>query len=174
MRTRCIGLLAATGATLLAACVDIPGASSAGAMKQTPAQGYTIHVMAPHKYEDGTVHGPYHHYCKPISAEIIQCLLFESTDPNGLLTGVEYFVAKSVTRAHVPLETWNKYYHDHEVEIATGRVQVLDVPEAQAKDIAASAANTDGIIFHLWPDGAKAPDGTVGHPQAVGHKLRTH
>jgi hypothetical protein len=32
---------------------------------------------------------------------------------------------------------------------------------------------TDGIIFHLWPDGAKAPDGTVGHPQAVGHKLRT-
>ena len=46
-------------------------------------------------------------------------------------------------------------------------------PEAQAKDIAASAAKTDGIIFHLWPDGAKAPDGTVGHPQAVGHKLRT-
>lgn len=174
MRTRWIGLLAATGATLLAACADMPGASSAGAMKQTPAQGYTIHVMAPHKYEDGTVHGPYHHYCKQISAEIIQCLLFESTDPNALLTDVEYFVAKSVTRAHVPLETWNKYYHDHEVEIATGRVQVLDVPEAQAKDIAASAANTDGIIFHLWPDGAKAPDGTVGHPQAVGHKLRTH
>ena len=174
MRTRCIGLLAATGATLLTACADMPGASSAGAMKQTPAQGYTIHVIAPHKYEDGTVHGPYHHYCKPISAEIIQCLLFESTDPNALLTDVEYFVAKSVTRAHVPLETWNKYYHDHEVEIGTGRVQVLDVPEAQAKDIAASAANTDGIIFHLWPDGAKAPDGTVGHPQAVGHKLRTH
>ena len=174
MRTQCVGLLAATGATLLAACADMPGASSAGGMKQTPAQGYTIHVMAPHKYEDGTVHGPYHHYCKPISAEIIQCLLFESTDPNALLTDVEYFVAKSVTRAHVPLETWNKYYHDHEVEIATGRVQVLDVPEAQAKDIAASAANTDGIIFHLWPDGAKAPDGTVGHPQAVGHKLRTH
>lgn len=174
MRTQGIGLLAAMGATLLAACADMPGASSAGASKQTPAQGYTIHVLAPHKYEDGTVHGPYHHYCKPISAEIIQCLLFESTDPNALLTDVEYFVAKLITRANVPLETWNKYYHDHEVEIATGRVQVLDVPEAQAKDIAASAAKTDGIIFHLWPDGAKAPDGTVGHPQAVGHKLRTH
>jgi hypothetical protein len=78
MRTLCMALLAAMGATFLTACADMPGASSAGGMKQAPAQGYTIHVMAPHKYEDGTVHGPYHHYCKPISADIIQCLLFES------------------------------------------------------------------------------------------------
>ena len=64
MRTRWIGLLAVTGATLLTACADMPGASSAGGIKQTPAQGYTIHVMARHRNEDGTVQGPYHHYCK--------------------------------------------------------------------------------------------------------------
>lgn len=29
-----------------------------------------------------------------------------------------------------------------------------------------------GFFYHLWPDGAKAPDGTVGHRQAVGHMLR--
>ena len=56
-----------------------PAAAAAKAML-TPAQGYTIHVMAPHKFEDGSVHGPYHHYCKPISPEILQCLLFESTE----------------------------------------------------------------------------------------------
>ena len=65
-----------------------------------------------------------------------------------------------MSRAHVPLKTWNKFYHDHQVEIDTGRVQVLDVPEAQAKEIAAVAAKTDGIIFHLWPEGAKAPNGS--------------
>ncbi|HVG03125.1 MAG TPA: DUF1264 domain-containing protein [Nitrospira sp.] len=140
----------------------------------TPAQGYTIHVLAPHQFEDGSVHGPYHHYCKPISSEVLQCLLFESADANALLTDIEYFVAKSVARANVSLETWNKYYHDHEVEIASGRVQVLDMPEAQAKEVAAIAAKTDGIIFHLWPKGAKAPNGEVGHPQAVGHKIRTN
>jgi hypothetical protein len=32
--------------------------------KPTPAQGYSVHVMAPYKYEDETVHGPYHHYSK--------------------------------------------------------------------------------------------------------------
>jgi hypothetical protein len=140
--------------------------------KPSPADGFTLHVTAPHKFEDGTVHGPYHHYCKGISPEVLQCLLFESTDPNARLTDVEYFVSKNVSRAHVPLKAWNKYYHDHEVEIATGRVQVLDMPEAQAKEVAAAAAQTDGIIFHLWPDGAKAPTGVVGHPQSVGHKHR--
>src|SRR5262249_2861522 len=81
--------------------------------KPSPADGFTLHVMAPHKFEDGTVHGPYHHYCKGISPEVLQCLLFESTDANARLTDVEYFIAKSVTRAHVPVQTWNKYYHDH-------------------------------------------------------------
>src|SRR5512134_823315 len=83
-----------------------PAAAVAAKGMPTPAQGYTIHVMAPHKFEDGTVHGPYHHYCKPISPEVLQCLLFESTDSNALLTDIEYFVAKSVSRAHVPLEIW--------------------------------------------------------------------
>jgi hypothetical protein len=46
------------------------------------------------------------------------------------------------------------------------------MPDAQAKEVAAAAAKTDGIIFHLWPKGAKTPDGSVGHPQSVGHKLR--
>ena len=163
---------AETSHEMKSAAAVAPAAAAAKAMP-TPAQGYTIHVMAPHKFEDGSVHGPYHHYCKPISPEILQCLLFESTDSNALLTDIEYFVAKSVSRAHVPLETWNKYYHDHEVEIATGRVQILDMPDAQAKEVAAVAAKTDGIIFHLWPDGAKAPNGEVGHPQSVGHKHRT-
>lgn len=146
-------------------------ASAQEAKAPTPAEGFTIHVMAPHKFEDGSVHGPYHHYCKPISAEVLQCLLFESTKPNAVLTDVEYFVAKPIAR-ELPLEVWNKYYHDHEVEIATGRVQVLDLPEDKAKEIAAAAAKTDGIIFHLWPDGKPAPTGEVGHPQSVGHKHR--
>jgi hypothetical protein len=138
----------------------------------TPAEGFSIHVVAPHKFEDGTVHGPYHHYCKPISDQILQCLLFESTDPNARLTDIEYFVAKPIAR-ELPLSVWNQFYHDHAVEIATGRVQVLDMPEDKAKEIADAAAKTDGIIFHLWPEGKSAPTGEVGHPQAVGHKHRT-
>ena len=74
-------------------------AAPAAEKKPGPADGFNIHVMAPHKFEDGTVHGPYHHYCKGISPEVLQCLLFESTDPNARLTDVEYFVSKTVARA---------------------------------------------------------------------------
>lgn len=140
---------------------------------RTPADGHDIHVLAPHKI-DGQVMGPYHHYCKAVSSEVLECLIYESTEPNALLKQVEYFVSKSVSRPNVPLDTWNKFYHDHAVEIATGRVQVLDRSPEEAKSIAEAASHTDGIIFHLWwPDNAKAPDGTVKHPQSVGHKELT-
>ena len=161
-----LGAIGALGLVLLTAASALAEDRKVG-----PADGFTIHVMAPHKFEDETVHGPYHHYCKGISPEILQCLVFESTDSNALLTDIEYFVAKPIAR-ELPLNVWNQFYHDHEVEIATGRVQVLDMPEAKAKEVAA-AAKTDGIIFHLWPQGAPAPTGEVGHPQSVGHKPRT-
>lgn len=136
---------------------------------RTPADGHDIHVSAPHMV-NGHVMGPYHHYCKAVSADVLECLIYDSTDPNALLKQVEYFVAKGVSRSNISLDTWNKFYHDHALEIATGRVQVLDRSPEEAKKIAEAAAQTDGIIFHLWwPDDAKAPSGEVLHPQAVGH-----
>ena len=140
----------------------------------SPADGFGLHVQAPHMMADGQVGGPFHHYCKGISAEIIQCLLFPSTDGNAPLVGVEYFVAKDLARKEIPLIKWNRNFHDHEVEIATGRVQILDIAdENKVKEIAAAAANTDGVIYHLWQPGLKVPDGTVTIPNSVGHKFRT-
>lgn len=146
-----------------------PAMSSGG-----PADGFELHVQAPHMMADGQVGGPFHHYCKGISAEIIQCLLFPSTDPKAPLVGVEYFVAKELARKEIPLIKWNRNFHDHEVEIATGRVQILDIAdENKVKEIAAAAAKTDGVIYHLWQPGLKVPDGTVTIPNSVGHKFRT-
>ncbi len=74
--------------------------------KASPADGHTIHVLAPHQI-DGKAMGPYHHYCKAVSEEILECLIYESTEPAALLKQVEYFVAKKVSRANVSLSTWN-------------------------------------------------------------------
>jgi len=154
--------------------VGILGTTAAqGQKKISPADGHDIHVVAPHVVE-GVVMGPYHHYCKGVSPEVLECLIYESTEPNALMVQVEYFIAKSVTRPNVRLDLWNKHYHDHALEIASGRVQVLDRTPEEAQAIAEVAAQTDGIIFHLWwPHGAKAPSGTVKFPQAVSHVHRT-
>ncbi len=140
----------------------------------SPAEGYDIHVQAPHMMADGTVGGPFHHYCKGISDEVLQCLLFESTDPKAKLVAVEYFIAKSVARKEVPLIKWHRNFHDHKVEIATGRVQVLDLPPDEAAKIANAASKTDRTIFHLWHKDQVIPDGRVTIPQSLGHIFTRH
>ncbi len=137
----------------------------------SPAVGYDIHVQAPHMMHDGTVGGPFHHYCKGISPQILQCLLFESTAANAPLVAVEYFVAKDLART-LPIIQWHRYFHDHKVEIATGRVKILDIDDpAKVQALAEAASKTDGVIYHLWQKGLAFPDGSVTFPQSLGHKF---
>jgi len=136
----------------------------------TPADGHTVHVTAPHVVA-GKVMGPYHHYCKVLSPEpVIECLCYSSNEPNARLEQVEYILAKSITRTGaVTRANWNKNWHDHRQEIATGRVQVLDLPPDKAKEVADLVVTTDGIIFHMWSHDAKVPSGKVIIAQSVGH-----
>ena len=147
----------------------IPGSASAN-----PLEGYKIHVSAPHMM-NGEVIGPFHHYCKPINSDIIQCILFESTDANARMTEVEYMVSKKLARSVLPKWSHMQNWHDHKQEIATGRVAIHTPsdPKEQAK-LAEYVGNTDGIIFHLWPEGAPFPDGSVMIAQSIGHWEATH
>jgi hypothetical protein len=157
-------------AVLIAAAFSFTATRSTPSSTPTPADGHTIHVLAPHMV-NGHVGGPYHHYCKVLSPEpYIECLIYLTTDSNAKLVQIEYIVAKGVTRTNaISLATWNKNWHDHAQEIATGRVQVLDLPPEDAKKVADLVATTDGIIFDLWPQGATVPDGSVRIGQSVGH-----
>jgi hypothetical protein len=58
---------------------------STAPVKASPAEGYNVHVLAPHLV-DGKQMGPYHHYCKVIAPDPqIQCLIYDSTEPNSNL-----------------------------------------------------------------------------------------
>jgi Protein of unknown function (DUF1264) len=101
---------------------------------------------------------------------VIECLCYASSDPRTRLEQVEYIIAKSITRTGmVSLGDWNKNWHDHAQEIATGRVQVHDLSPEKAKEVADLVATTDGIIFHLWSHDDKVPSGRVIIAQSVGH-----
>lgn len=162
-------MLRVLGIVSILAMLAVP---ATGEEKKTasPADGHTIHVTAPHVVA-GKVMGPYHHYCKVLSPEpVIECLVYDSGDPNARLQQIEYIIAKSITRTGaVTLADWNKNWHDHRQEIATGRVQVHDLPPDKAKEVADIVATTDGIIFHLWSHDEKVPSGKVIIVQSVGH-----
>jgi len=139
-----------------------------------PLAGYTIHVSAPHVM-NGEMVGPMEHYCKAINKEIIQCILFDGTGPNAKLTEVEYMVSKKLVRKHTPDWKWDQNWHDHKQEIETGRVAILNPTDEKSQaGLVKTVAKTDGIIFHLWPDGAPIPDGSVMIPQSVGHWEELH
>jgi hypothetical protein len=145
-------------------------ATSQEAKPASPADGHTVHVTAPHVV-NGKVMGPYHHYCKVLAPDpVIECLCYESNEPGARLHQVEYIMAKSLTRGGaLTLADWNKNWHDHSQESATGRVQVLDLPPDKAKEVADLVSTTDGIIFHLWGHDEKVPSGKVVIAQSVGH-----
>ena len=76
---------------------------------------------------------------------------------------------QKLTRTQVPLKSWNANWHDHTIEIAGGRVQVLDMPADKAKGVADLVSTTDGLIVHFYYDG-NLPNGRTSIAQAVGHK----
>lgn len=139
----------------------------------TPADGYTIHVTAPHNV-NGHIMGPYHHFCKVMKADppFIVCQIYDSADPNQTLTQIEFIVGKKLTRSAISLPDWNRLWHDHAAEIASGRVQVLDLPPDKAKEVADLVATTDGIIYSFQFD-SSIPNGKVVMAQAVGHRPLT-
>jgi hypothetical protein len=157
----------ALGISLAAASTGLGQEAAAPAR---PSTGFDIHVTAPHVV-NGEEMGPIHHFCKPIQAEpvVIQCILFDTMEPNAPMTEVEYIVAKSVTRNTIAREEWNRAWHDHAMEIASGRVQVHDMPAEEAAKVAELVSTTDGLIFHLWPPGSDIPTGEVSIAQAVSH-----
>lgn len=137
---------------------------------QRPTQGYDVHVSAPHLV-NGKAMGPFHHYCKVMSPEPkIVCLIYDDTNPNSMLSQVEWIWAKKLTRPNVPLAKWNKIWHDHAVEIGGGRVKVHDMPDEEAKKVAALVSTTDGLIYTFPVDSHGIPTGAITLAQAVGHK----
>ena len=177
-RIAAIGLLAVIAFFVAAAIsrssggVQQAGQKSTAPVKSSPAEGYNVHVLAPHMV-DGKQMGPYHHYCKVVAPDPqIQCLIYDSTEPNANLVQVEWIYSKKLTRTQVPLQEWNKNWHDHQIEIAGGRVQVLDLPPDKAKEVGDLVATTDGMIYHFY-FGNTLPSGKMSIAQAVGHRPMT-
>jgi hypothetical protein len=160
----------------IAACAALlilaRGSKAKDAARPTAADGYAVHVTAPHNV-NGHIMGPYHHYCKVMTSDpVIVCQIYDSDDPNGMMKQVEFIIAKRLTRSTVSRDDWNRLWHDHAVEIATGRVHVLDLPPDKAKEVADLLANTDGIIYSFEFNG-NVPTGNVVMAQAVGHRPLT-
>ncbi|KAG9299236.1 hypothetical protein G9A89_013884 [Geosiphon pyriformis] len=121
-----------------------------------PVKKIHEHVCGFHFYShDMTRQVEAHHYCSHLNQDVRQCVIYDSSDENARLIGVEYIISAKLFN-NLPEEE-KKYWHSHVYEVKSG---LLVTPMSSiVPDMAANEAemkvcedlmNTFGKTWHLW------------------------
>ncbi len=98
-----------------------------------------------------------YHFCKPLSDDVAQCMLYDSTSPNAKLIGIEYLVSDALFKT-MPADE-QIYWHDHEYEVDAGLIRSLTQTGADEKATLAKVRTLHGKVFHTWASGDVYPRG---------------
>ena len=122
-------------------------------MAMKPNEGWALHV-------DAKMHFPNmpemiaHHYCKPVSGGLTECLLFDSDMPDARLVGIEVIVSAEIYKKFSKKEKALWHYHKTEIP-KVGATLPEHSPEEAAK-IVKSMEETYGKVYLLWDPGKGA------------------
>jgi hypothetical protein len=98
-----------------------------------------------------------YHYCKPVSAEVNQCVLYDGTGPDAKLIGIEYLVSDALYQK-MPAEE-KLYWHDHKHEVDAGLLKSLTQSGDDEEKTMAAVRPLWGKVFHTWTTGKTYPIG---------------
>ncbi|EMD38393.1 hypothetical protein CERSUDRAFT_24526, partial [Gelatoporia subvermispora B] len=147
-------------------------AAGSAMMSFQPINAIHQHLCAFHCYShDRTRHIEAHHYCKCLSHDFHQCIIYDSDSPDAKLIGIEYIVTEKIFKS-LPAEE-KKFWHSHKFEIESGLLQLQTkgaVPLA-ATDMAEQPAmlelqKTYGKTIHTWAIDV-SPDLPLGPPSLM-------
>jgi hypothetical protein len=98
-----------------------------------------------------------YHLCKPLNGHVSQCLLYDGTEPDARLIGVEYLVSDEVYR-QMPAEE-KLYWHDHKCEVDARLLTSKTQSGTEAKATLANAHTLWGKVYYTWASGSDYPRG---------------
>ena len=98
-----------------------------------------------------------YHYCKPVSDDLSQCVLYDGTGPDARLIGIEYLVSDAVYQK-MPTEE-KAFWHDHKYEVDSGLLKSLTQTGEEEKKTLAAVRTLWGKVFHTWATGKSYPSG---------------
>lgn len=90
------------------------------------------------------------HYCKQVSSDMFQCLIYDGNGPNAKVIGIEYVITNKLFKTLPQSE--QKYWHPHDSEVDTGLLTLPGLSEEKQKDILANLRSTYGKTWHVWPN----------------------
>ncbi|KAI8998573.1 DUF1264-domain-containing protein [Trametes punicea] len=131
-------------------------AAGTAMMSFKPINSVHQHLCAFHVYShDRSRHVEAHHFCKHLSPDFHQCIIYDSDKSDARLIGIEYIVSEKIFNS-LPQDE-KKFWHSHKYEIESGLLQLATkalVPGAAA-DAAEQPAmlelqKTYGKTIHTW------------------------
>ncbi|MBW3599463.1 MAG: OBAP family protein [Planctomycetes bacterium] len=103
------------------------------------------------------------HYCSMLNEDIHQCLLYDSTEKNAKLLGVEYIISDKLYRQLPKKE--KKYWHAHTYEVLAGLLAAPNTPPEDEQEFMRALITTWGKTWHTWPD--PKTDVPLGEPLLI-------
>jgi Protein of unknown function (DUF1264) len=144
------GIGGSLGSTAQGADAHGAGAQSDSKM-MAPAQALHLHFCGIHIAKSNPKFQIIaQHYCMSRSEEMHQCLLYDSTDKNAKLLGVEYIVSDAIYR-RLPDEE-KKYWHPHTYEVLAGGLIAPSMKPDEELAFMKALLTTWGKTWHTWPD----------------------
>jgi len=109
----------------------------------TPLSQFNLHLISLPCYTHSLHHQRLtHHYCHRLSEDVWQCVMFDGSDANSRLIGVEYVVGEKTFQTFPDDE--KKMWHTHHQEVRGGNQVAPGLPQAAEHAVMQELANTYG------------------------------
>ena len=134
-----------------------------GKGKAYPTDSYTLFLADIHFYA-GNLSSQYiaYHYCHFVSADFMQCALYNGRSDNARLIGNEYFITQAIFNTLPDSE--RNLWHSHPFEIQTGLFIAPDLNPEEELEVVQWLMGTFGKVTDTWQHYEDFPLGppTVG------------
>lgn len=117
--------------------------------KKTPLDALNVYLDGFHFYSGNMqAQTAAHHYCGNVSADVIQCVIFDGSGEQAKIMGVEYIVGEAVFGT-LPIEE-KRLWHSHAHEVRSGQLVAPDLAPVAEHALMEKIARTYGKTWHTW------------------------
>ncbi len=88
------------------------------------------------------------HYCKQVSPDLFQCLIYDGNGKGARVIGIEYVITDKLYKTLPAKE--QKYWHAHDGEVDSGLLTMPGLPAEKQKEILTSLRSTHGKTWQVW------------------------
>lgn len=118
----------------------------------SPVDALNIHLVGIHPMKADPNHQmDAHHFCRQVNEDFAQCALFDGSDGDANLNGIEYIISEDLFES-LPDEE-KQYWHPHNYEILSGTLVAPRLPAAAERELMRGKMNSYGKTWHLWNSG---------------------